>query len=223
MRRSSGTTPVAFLCSASSRARFSTALSSSPSSCRRSAVAVSNRGWPASAASVSPVQTCRMKAPSAVPNPQSPAAAVPMPERQTGRPAPVPGVTITRSRVILLNLPCGCTQGDDVARHGTRTPFPRRVPPTLRGPLPPSVSGSTTVYSPRSGIVPPLVTASRCAPGRAGDQVLIMVPHQAGTEGGEVLAVVGPPSSCPSPSRMCRGRGRGRVPTCIPSHTSRPA
>ena len=44
MRRSSGTTPVAFLCSASSRARFSTALSSSPSSCRRSAVAVSNRG-----------------------------------------------------------------------------------------------------------------------------------------------------------------------------------
>lgn len=39
--------------------------------------------------------------------------------------------------------------------------------PTLRGPVPDSPSGSTTVYMPRSGMVPPLVTARRCAPGRA--------------------------------------------------------
>ena len=39
--------------------------------------------------------------------------------------------------------------------------------PTRRGPAPEPSSGSTTVYMPRSGMVPPLVTAKRCAPGRA--------------------------------------------------------
>ena len=43
----------------------------------------------------------------------------------------------------------------------------RRAAPFRRLPVRSSPAGSSTVYCPRSGMVPPEVTASRCAPGRA--------------------------------------------------------
>ena len=122
--------------------------------------------------------------------PAVPAAAVPMPERQTGRPARCRGDDHAVAGD-LLNLPCGCTQGDDVADTGLVHHFLVEFPHSSRPFAPIRLGQHHGVQSAiwnraAAGHGEPL------RPGSGGDQVLIMVPHQAGTEGGEVLAVVGP-------------------------------
>ena len=157
--RSVGSTPVASRCSASRPAMLVIALSANPQACSRSR---SPAGRPASAA---PASSAPMKAPTA--SPSSAGRPTPSP-RQNGKRAERPGagVTTTWSWVI-------CSIRHEVAPKVitslTRDSWTisSSSSPTRRDPARSSPSGSTTPNMPRSGMVPPLVTASCFAPGRA--------------------------------------------------------
>ena len=72
-------------------------------------------------------------------------------------------------------------------------------------------------------MVPPQVTASRCAPGRAGQRARDPVPHQAGPQLGELVARVAARPACPAPPRgPARQRGERRGPADRRARARRP-
>ncbi len=158
-RRSVGSTPVAWRCSSSRPTMLAMALGCRPQRCRscRCAGAIAPLAASASIAARNAPTACPSSAGRPTPSP-----------RQNGSRAERPGagVTTTWSWVI-------CSMRQEVA-PSVITSLTRdsctissSSSPTRREPARSSPSGSITLYMPRSGMVPALVTANCLAPGRA--------------------------------------------------------
>ena len=88
----------------------------------------------------------------------------------------------------VLDAPATTSRAGTRRRPATRRPSPRRA--RRRGGPGPSPPARKTPNSPRSGIVPPLVTASRCAPAAAGQLAGDAVPDEPRPQLGELVGRV---------------------------------
>ena len=110
----------------------------------------------------------------------------------------------------LLDAPASRRRAGTSRRRGSRTPSPRRARRRARaGPRSPS---RNTPYSPRSGIVPPLMTATRFAPSRAVSVSVSAIPREARPQLGELVGRIAARQHVEHALEDARGSARRTAP-----------